>query len=68
MRVGDDRAVLVEQADARAGLAATGLEALPALAPRITNLRALEAEVEQATDAMQSKLDDTYGDPGAPAR
>jgi hypothetical protein len=54
--------------DARAGLRTSGLDALPTLAPRVADLRALEHEVEQATDAMQEKLDDTYGDPGAPAR
>jgi hypothetical protein len=52
--------------DARAGLRESGLSVLPALAPRVADLRALEAAVEQATDAMQEKLDDTYGDPGAP--
>lgn len=54
--------------DARAGLREGGIAVLAQLAPRVTQLRALEAAVEQATDAMQGQLDDTFGDPGAPSR
>lgn len=54
--------------DARERLREGGVATLAQFASRVTELRALEAEVEQATDAMQGKLDDTYGDPGQPGR
>ena len=54
--------------EARARLADGGITVLAELAPRVSQLRALEAEVERATDAMQEKLDDTFGEPGRPER
>jgi hypothetical protein len=54
--------------DARVRLREGGIVSLAELAPRVGELRALEAEVERATGAMQDKLDDTFGEPGRPER
>ena len=50
----------------RPGIASEGMAALSALAPRIAELRALEAEVEASTERMWGELTDKYGDPGRP--
>lgn len=50
--------------DARTGLQERGLAVLSTLSPRVSSLRALEADVERATDEMRGKLDDSFGTPG----
>ncbi|MHB8574949.1 MAG: hypothetical protein ACYDCQ_06400 [Dehalococcoidia bacterium] len=50
--------------DARGRMAQEGVAALSALAPRITELRALEGDVERATQRVRDALEDRYGDPG----
>jgi len=52
--------------EARAGMVSGGIGALATLAPRITELRTLESDVEQTAEGMRDRLSDTYGDPGAP--
>ena len=52
--------------DARAGLEEQGLPAIATLSPRVTELRGLEADVEQQTEGMRGRLESTFGDPGKP--
>jgi hypothetical protein len=52
--------------EARPQIAAHGPAALAALAPRISELRAMEADVEASTEQMWERLTDKFGDPGAP--
>ena len=52
--------------EARSHMATEGLRGLAAVAPRIAELRTLEADVEQATEQVRNKLESRFGNPGEP--
>ncbi len=52
--------------EARTDLEQRGLGSISTLAPRIAELRGLEAEVESRTESMRARLESSFGDPGPP--